>query len=150
LLEEQKAAPVPKLNIREVTIGEARGLDVEYREATQIIGDWALQPREVVQLVPCTIMVPVTVTDPCTGQCRTEYKSCPTVREVKITVFDKVPVSRPVAVSVPCLKPGQPALVQKLAVDCTMEPAILSRFQLLTVPNEVHVPVCPPCPIPHP
>lgn len=151
LLEEQKAVPVPKLNLREVIVGAARGLDVEYREATQIIGEWTLQPREVTQLVPCTTMVPVTVTDPCTGQCRTEYKSCATVREVKVTVFDKVPVSRPVTVGVPCLKPGQPVLAQKLVVDCTIEAAILSRFQLLTMPNEVHVPACPPaCPIPHP
>lgn len=150
LLEEQKAVPVPKLTIRDVTVGEARGLDVEYREVKQIIGEWKLVPREVIQLVPCTTMLPETVTDPCTGKCHTEYKSCPTVRQVKITVFDQVPVQRTVVVSVPCLKPGQPVLLKKLAVDCTIEPAIASRFQLLTMPNEVQVPACPVCPLPPP
>jgi hypothetical protein len=150
LLEEQNAIPVPKLAIREVMVGVARGLDVEYKESPQIVTEWTLQPREVIQTVPCTTMVPVTVTDPCTGKCSTEYKSCPIVRPVKITVFDKVPVQRAVNVGVPCLKPGQPVLANKLVVDCTMEPAIASRFQLLAVPNQVHVPVCPVCPIPHP
>lgn len=150
LLEEQNATPVPKLAIREQIVGEARSLDVEYKEAPQLVTEWSLQPREVTQLVPCTTMVPVTVTDPCTGKCHTEYKSCPIVRPVKITVFDKIPVQRAVTVGVPCLKPGQPMLVQKLVVDCTIEPAIASRFQLLTTPNQVHVPACPVCPLPHP
>jgi hypothetical protein len=131
-------------------IGEARALGVEYREAKQTVTEWTLKPREVIQQVPCTTMVPVTVTDPCTGQCRTEYKESPIVREVKITVFDQVPVERTVVVSVPCLKPGQPLQVKKLVVDTTLEPAICSRFHLLTMPNEVPVPVCPPCPLPHP
>lgn len=150
LFEEQKAIAVPKLNLREVVVGSACGLDVEYRQSLQTVGEWALQPREVVQLVPCTTLMPVTVTDPCTGQCRTEYKACPIVREVKIVVMDKVLVPRTVAVSVPCLKPGPPLQVSKLVVDTTMEPAICSRFQVLTVPNVVPVPACPPCPIPHP
>jgi hypothetical protein len=155
LLEEQKAIAVPKLNLREVTIGEITGLNVEYQEAKQIVTEWTLQPREVIQNVPCTTMVPVTVTDPCTGKCHTEYKETPIVRQVKITVFDKVPVPRTVAVSVPCVKPGPPGRVQKLLLETTMEPAIASRFDLLTKPNEVPVPVCP-CPafpvlpVPHP
>ncbi len=151
LMEEQKATTVPKLNVREVVVGSATALDVAYQQQRQTITEWTLKPREVIQLVPCTTLVPVTVTDPCTGQCRTEYKECPTVREVKIVVMDPVPVAREVAVSVPCLKPGQPLEVRKLVVDKTIEPAICSRFQLLTMPNEVPVPVCPPgCPVPHP
>jgi hypothetical protein len=104
--------------------------------------EWTLKPREVVQDVPCTTMVPTTVTDPCTGQCRTEYKSCPVVRQVKITVYDSVPVERIVVVAVPCLKPGKPLQVSKLVVDTTIEPAIRTRMQVLTMPNEVHVPPC--------
>jgi hypothetical protein len=155
LLEEQQATTVPKLNLREVVVGGANGLNVEYQEAKQIVTEWKLQPREVIQQVPCTTLVPVTVTDPCTGKSHTDYKECPIVREVKITVFDQVPVERTVVVSVPCVKPGQPLLVQKLVLDTTIEPAICSRFQLLTMPNEVPVPVCPapPCPVhplPHP
>jgi hypothetical protein len=150
LLEEQKAIPVPNLRLREAVVGEACGLKVEYQEAKQVVTEWKLQPREVIQQVPCTTMVPVTVTDPCTGKCRTDYKECPTVREVKITVFEQVPVERTVVVGVPCVKPGQPLLVQKLVLDSTIEPAIASRFQLLTMPNEVPVPVCPApaCPVP--
>lgn len=151
LMEEQKATTVPKLNVREVVVGHATGLDVMYQEMKQPITEWALQPREVVQFVPCTTMMPVMVTDPCTGQCHTEYKECPTVREVRITVFDPIPVPRLVSVGVPCVRPGQPLRVSKLVVDKTIEPAICSRFQLLTQPNEVLVPACPPgCAVPHP
>jgi|GEM_PF-6096872 len=151
LLEEQKAITVPKLNVQEVAVGQVGGLAVEYREERQTVLTWTLQPREVVQLVPHTTLQPVTVTDPCTGQCRTEYKPCPTVREMKTTVFDKVPVPRTIIVRVPCLKPAPPLQVSKLVVETTTEPAIASRFQLLTIPNEVSVPACPAaCPVPHP
>lgn len=130
------------MRVREEVVGRACGLDVEYREKKQVVVEWTLKPREVVQHVPCTTMVPVTVTDPCTGQCRTEYKSCPVVRPVKLTVYDPVPVERLVVVAVPCLKPGKPLQVSKLVVDITVEPAIRTRMQLLAMPNQVHVPPC--------
>ena len=150
LMEQQSAIAIPRLNVREEVVGKACGLDVEYREEKQIITEWSLKPREVIQEVPCTTLVPVTTTDPCTGECRTEYKSCPVVRPVKIIVYDTVPVERIVAVSVPCLKPGNPLLVKKLVVDTTLEPALCTRMQLLSMPNIVHVPACPPCPLPPP
>jgi hypothetical protein len=150
LMEQQSAIAIPQMNVREEVVGKACGLDVEYREQKQIVMEWSLKPREVIQEVPCTTMVPVTITDPCTGQCRTTYKSCPIVRPVKITVYDTVPVERIVVVSVPCLKPGKPLVVNKLVVDTTMVPALCTKMQLLTMPNEVHVPTCPVCPLPLP
>ncbi|HEY7158664.1 MAG TPA: hypothetical protein VH575_32265 [Gemmataceae bacterium] len=151
LMEQQSATTIPKMNLREEVVGKAYGLDVEFREEKQIVTEWSVKPREVIQEVPCTTMVPVKTTDPCTGECRTEYKSCPVVRQVKIIVNEPVPVQRVVTVSVPCLKPGNPLLVKKLAVDVTMEPAICTKMQLLTMPNEVYVPSCPPaCLPPHP
>ena len=150
LMEQQSATTIPKMNVREEVVGKANGLDVEFREEKQIVTEWSVKPREVIQEVPCTTMVPVKTTDPCTGECRTEYKSCPVVRQVKIIVNEPVPVQRVVTVSVPCLKPGNPLLVKKLAVDVTMEPAICTKMQLLTMPNEVYVPSYPPtCLPPH-
>jgi hypothetical protein len=149
LMEQQEATTIPQMKVREEVIGRACGLDVEYREQKQVVTEWELKPREVIQEVPCTTMKPVTVTDPCTGQCRTEYQSCPIVRQVKVTVYDPVPVERQVAVAVPCLKPGKPLQVSRLAVDCTIEPALRTRFQLLCMPNQVTVPPCcalPPAP----
>jgi len=151
LIEQQKATTIPQLKVREEVVGKALGLDVEFREEKQIVTEWTVKPREVIQEVPCTTMVPVQTTDPCTGECRTEYKSCPVVKSVKVIVNEPVPVQRAVIVSVPCLKPGKPLLVKKLAVDATMEPAICTKLQVLTMPNEVHVPPCPPtCLPPHP
>jgi hypothetical protein len=148
LMEVQEATTIPRLNLREEVVGKACGLDVEYKEEKQIVTEWALKPREVVKEVLCTRMVPVTIVD-CTGHPHTEYRSEPIVRAVKLVVYDAVPVERVVVVAVPCLKPGKPLLVKKLVVDTTMEPAICTRLQLLTMPNQVQVPVCP-CPIPHP
>ena len=142
LMEQQEATTVPRMRVREEVVGRACGLDVEYREKKQVVVEWTLKPREVVQNVPCTKMVPVTVTDPCTGQCRTEYKSCPVVRPVKLTVYDPVPVERLVVVAVPCLKPGKPLQASKLFVDTTIEPAIRTHMQVLAMPNQVHVPAC--------
>src|SRR5262249_28056493 len=150
LMEQQSAITVPKMNVREEVVGKALGLDVEFREEKQIVTEWTVKPREVIQEVPGTTMVPVQTTDPCTGECRTEYKSCPVVRQVKIIVNEPVPVQRAVIVSVPCLKPGKPLLVKKLAVDGTMEPAICTKLQVLTMPNEVPLPSCPTCLPSHP
>jgi hypothetical protein len=149
LMEQQAATTIPQMRVREEVVGRAVGLDVEYREQKQVVVEWTLKPREIVKDVPCTTMVPVTITDPCTGQCRTEYKSCPVVRQVRLTVYDPVPVERIVVVAVPCLKPGTPLQISKLCVDTTHEPAIATRLQLLAVPNQVHVPPCcalPPAP----
>jgi hypothetical protein len=150
LMELNQATTIPQMKVREEVIGRTQGLDVEYREQKQVVTEWQLKPREVIQEVPCTTMKPVTVTDPHTGQCRTEYQACPIVRRVKVTVYDPVPVERQVAVAVPCLKPGKPMQVSKLAVDCTLESAIETRMQLLSMPNQVSVPPCcaalPPAP----
>jgi hypothetical protein len=148
LMEVQEATTIPQMRVREEVVGHACGLDVEYKEHKQVVCEWKLKPREVIQEVPCTTMVPVKVTDPCTGLCRTEYKSCPIVRAVKVIVYDAVPEERVVVVAVPCLKPGKPLEVRKLCVDTTLEPAICTRLKVLTMPNEVHVPSCctPPCP----
>ena len=148
LMEVQEATTIPRLNVREEVVGEACGLDVDYKEEKQTVMEWVLKPREVVKEVLCTRMVPFATVD-CTGLPRTEYRAEPIVRAVKLTVYDAVPVERVVVVAVPCLKPGKPLLVKKLVVDTTMEPAICTRMQLLTMPNQVQVPTCP-CPIPHP
>jgi hypothetical protein len=146
---------MPVLTLRDVVCGRAHGLEVEFKEEKRVITEWVAKPRQVEQEVLCTTMVPYTVTDPCTGQCHTDYKSCPVVRKVTITVNDVVPQETEVIVRVPVIKPGPELEVRRLALDTTLEAAIETRLRLYTMPNEIHyvVPACPPVPPclgPHP
>ena len=91
---------------------------------------------------------PVTTVDDC-GKCCTVYQQVPVVKEVTITVFEPKSVQKEVIVRVPVLKPGKDLLVRRLAMDEYTIPAIESRFNLLSVPNELTVPeaplFAPPC-----
>jgi len=156
LLEENCATTITKMTPREVVIGQFHPLEVDYHEEKQVITRWTTKEREVIQEVLCTKVVPVTTTDPCTGECHTEHTTCPVMRQVKVKVYDVVPEQAVVVVKVPYLKPGPPQKVFRLELDTTQEPAIETRLRLLTMPNEISVPAPPPppclggaCPGPH-
>jgi hypothetical protein len=160
LIEQQEATTLPKLTLREVEAGRALECPaLDFREERHTVTEITLKPREVEQQVTCVESKPVTVTDPCTGHCHTEYHQCPVVRTVKVTVYEKVPVQREVLVRVPVLKPGRELVIKQLVLDCTTQPAIAKSYQVETVPNEIHMVVpacqapCPPppvCPVPLP
>jgi hypothetical protein len=144
LMEVQSATTLPRFNIREETIGTERGLAVDYVEERRTVTELVMKPHEVEQQVTCMTAQPCTVTDPCTGECHTEYHQVPVCKTVKITVFEAVPTPREVVVRVPYLKPGPEFVHKRLAVDAVTIPAIEKRLQLLTVPNEIAVPAPPP------
>jgi hypothetical protein len=85
--------------------------------------------------------------DSCGKTC-TVYQQVPVVKKVTITVVEPVSVEKEVIVRVPHLKPGNDLLVRRLVAEGVTIPAIESRFNLLTVPNEVAVPAVPPYPAP--
>jgi hypothetical protein len=145
--EEQTLTTLPKINIREETIGFINNLAVEYREVPKVVPSWELRPREVIQDVPTTTLQPCKTIDPVTGECHTEYKPCPVVQRVKVTIQEMVPVNQVVIVRVPCFKPGPVLAVQKLSACPTPAPAVATRLHVHTTPNEVAVPP-PPCPAP--
>ncbi len=156
LVDENAATTIPVMKVRDVAVGRAQGLEVEFRETKRVVTAWVAKPRDVEQEVLCTTLVPYTVTDPCTGECHTDYKPCPVLRKVKVTLYDVVPEEQQVAVSVPIIKPGPPLEVRRVTVDTTMEPAIETRLRLYSMPNEIHVsvpacpPILPPCLVGHP
>lgn len=147
LVEEQCATTIPKLTLREEVVGRGcAGVQLEYAEEKHSVTEMTLKPRKVEQQVVCTEMRTVEKVDPCTGCVCTVREACPVVRTVTLTVYDPVPVTREVVVRVPCLKPGKEVVVKKMVLDVTAEAAIEKRYRLLTVPNEVPVPSCPPAP----
>jgi hypothetical protein len=153
VIEEQEAITIPRLNVREEVVGHAFGPEVDYRDEKRTVTEWVMKPREVTQDFMDVTMMPHTVTDPCTGQCRTEYTPCPTPRQIKTTVYDMVPVPREVVIRVPVFKPGVPLEVRRVVVDNTTQAAILSRMQVLPTPTTVPLPQpcpAPACPLPHP
>jgi hypothetical protein len=144
-VEEQRAVVVPRFRLREEAIGYTQGLDVEYKPEKQVVVEWLMKPREVLQDVVVSKLLPITVTD-CEGHCHTEFQSCPVVEQRKVTVFESVPEQREVVIQVPHLKPGVPLEIRHLVLDTEMRAAIESRMKLHVVPNDVNLTI--PCPAP--
>jgi hypothetical protein len=153
LVPKEKATTVPDWKLREVEVGRViTGPALDFVEEKRCVTEMTLKPREVEQVVTVTESRPVTVTDPCTGKCRTEYKPFDVVKTVKVQVYDVVPVQREVVIRVPVLKPGPEAVHRRLQLDKTTAPAVERRFEAVTTPsvNKVMVPapvVVPPCPV---
>jgi hypothetical protein len=146
LIEDQVETTMPQLRLREQVIGSIAALDVDYRDEKRTVTVLVPKEREVVQDIVATELKPVTVTDPCTGKCHTEYEPCQVINQIKTIVVETVPETREVVVRVPVLKPAAPFLVKRLVVDFGTVEAVEKRLRALNVPNEVVVP--PACPLP--
>jgi hypothetical protein len=147
LVPHDHATTIPDWKLRETEVGRIPGGPVlDFREERQCVTELEVKEQEVEQQVVCHESKPVTVTCPLTGQTRTEYEMCPVVRTVKVKVYQTLPVQRQVIVRVPCLKQGPDLLVKKLVLHEATVPAIARTYQVVTTPNEVAVPACPPLP----
>jgi hypothetical protein len=152
LVPRECATTVPDWKLREVEAGRGpSGPVLEFEDQRQVVTEMRLESHEVEQQVVCTESRPVTVTDPCTGHCRTTYEPCEVVKTVKVRVYETVPVQREVVVKVPVLRHGPEVVVRRLTLDLATAPAVLRRYEAVTTPNEVKfaVPVqkvpVPPC-----
>jgi hypothetical protein len=144
LQEVQSATTLPRMFLRDEIVGTQPGGPVlDFVEQRQFITVLEMKPREEEQEVTCMKSEPITTVDSCGKPCTT-YQQVPDVRKVKITVFEPVSVQREVIVRVPVLKPGRDLVVKRIVLGEETIPAIESRFNLLTIPNEVNVPVAPP------
>jgi hypothetical protein len=147
LVPHETATTLPDWKLRAVEVGRIpEGWSLDFREEKQIVTELRLEPHQVEEKVVCNESKPVTVTDPCTGHCHTEYHSCSVVKTVKVTVYETVPIQREVVVRVPTLKPGGELAVKKLALDPLDVPALERRFHAVTTHNELKVVV--PVPLP--
>ncbi len=152
LQEIQAATTLPRIDLHDELVGtQCGGPVLDYVEQRQTITVLELVPHPAEQEVVCTKAVPTTTVDEC-GKCCTVYEQVPDVKKVIITVFEPKNVEKEVIVRVPVLKPGPDMLVRRLRMDAYTIPAIESRFNLLTVPNELAVPEAPlfspPCAAP--
>jgi hypothetical protein len=146
LQEVQSATTLPRMKLRDEIVGvQCGGPVLDYIEQRQTITVIELTPRQTTQQVTCMTSEPVTTVDEC-GKCCTVYQQVPSVKDVTITVFEPKSVQKDVIVRVPVLKPGKDLQVRRLVLDQYTIPAVESRFNLLTVPNEVAVPEAPVCP----
>jgi hypothetical protein len=101
----ETATPLQVLVPREVITTEPRkALEIEYREEKRVVTEIVMKPREVEEAVPCTIVCPVKVVDPHTGECSTVMQPVTEVKIVKRTVFEPAPEERTIIVRVPALK----------------------------------------------
>jgi hypothetical protein len=140
LVPHEHATTLPDWKLRPVETGRLpEGPVLDFREEKQVVTELRLQPRQVEEQVVCNESKPVTVTDPCTGCCHTEYRTCPVVKTVKVTVYDTVPVQREVLVRVPVLKPGGEVVVKQLTLVPEAVPAVERRFHAVTTHNELKV-----------
>jgi hypothetical protein len=153
LVPKEKATTVPDWKLREVEVDRIKvGPVLDFVEEKRFVTEMTLKSHEVDQLVTVTESRPVTVTEPCTGKCRTEYKPFDVVKTVKVKVYDVVPVQREVVIRVPVLKAGPEAVIKRMQLDKTTAPAVERRYDAVTTPtvNTVKVPaplVVPPCPV---
>ncbi len=151
LLEEQTAATLPRLTLRDVEVGREKqtSLQIDWKESHYVCTELTVEPVTSEQEVVCLTVKPETSVDPCTGKPCTVYKQVPEVKKVQVTVMKAVPRQREYIVRTPCLKPVErDVVVHKLAVDATTIPAVTTRLHAVTVPCEakVQVPLCqPPC-----
>ena len=146
LVPKEKATTVPDWKLREIEVDRRiTGPELDFVEEKRCVTEMTLRPREVEQAVTVIESRPVTVTDPCTGKCRTEYQPCEVVRMVKVKVYDVVPTQREVIIRVPVLKPGPEAVVKKMQLDKTTAPAIERRYDAVVTPSTSKVVV----PVPH-
>lgn len=152
LVPKEKATTAPNWKLRDVEIDRVRtGPVLDFVEEKRFVIVMNLHSREVEQVVTVTESHPVTVTDPSTGKCRTEYQPREVVKTVKVKVHEVVPVQREVVIRVPVLKPGPEAVIQRIQLEKTTVPAIEHRFDAVTTPsaNKVALPlphVAPACP----
>jgi hypothetical protein len=152
LVPHERATTLPAWTLKPVEVGRLpAGPVLDFHEERQWVTELSVRPRQVEEQVVCNESHPVTVTDPCTGHCHTEYRTCPVVKTVKVTVYDTVPVRREVVVRVPTLRPGGELLVKKLVLLPDTVPAVERTFEAVTTHNELTVVVpVPPCPPPPP
>jgi hypothetical protein len=134
--------------LRDELVGsQCGGPVIDYVEQRQTVSAVEMKPHTVEQEVTCMTSQPVTTADSCGKPCTT-YQQVPVVKKVTITVFEPVTVQKEVIVRVPVLKPGKDLIVRRLVADEVTIPAVESRFNLITIPNEVAVPTPPPY-VPH-
>jgi hypothetical protein len=153
LVPTEQATTIPDWKLREVELGRLPAAPVlNFREQKQKVIVMELREREVEQKVVRYESQVVKVTDPCTGKCRTEYKSCPVVKTEKVKVHEVVPVEREVVVRVPVLEPGGEEVVTGLVLDQLTQPAVRRTFEAVTTNHalKVQVPVPVVCPPPAP
>jgi hypothetical protein len=147
LVPHERATTLPDWKLRAVEVGRIpEGWVLDFHEEKQIVTELRLEPRQVEEQVVCNESKPVTVIDPCTGQCRTEHRVCPVVKTVKVTVYKTVPIKKEVVVRIPRLKPAGEVAVKKLVLDSLDVSALERRFQAVTTHNELKVVV--PVPLP--
>jgi hypothetical protein len=140
LVPHDNATTLPDWQLRPVEVGRLpEGPVLDFREEKQVVCELRLQPRQVEEQVVCNESRPVTVTDPCTGRCHIEYRTCPVVKTVKVTVYETVPVQREVLVRVPVLKPGGEVVVKQLTLVPETVTAVERRFHAETTHNELKI-----------
>src|SRR5262249_8817726 len=68
LVPKEEAIALPALKLREIEVGTATGLALDFYEEKRKVTELELKECEVEQKVVCREMKAVTVKDPCTGK----------------------------------------------------------------------------------
>jgi hypothetical protein len=146
LAEEQMPVTLPRIQIHDKMVGYGQDLEVKYREERRKVIVWVSKPRQVEKEVVLMDLEPVTVTDPCTGQCHTHYRQVPKVRTMKVTVYEVVPETQEVIVNVPAGFTAAPFTVQKVTALPVSVPGVKTTLHPVVAPNEIALPPEPTCP----
>jgi hypothetical protein len=105
-------------------------------------------PREIEREVCCTRMVPVCVTDPCTGCTYTCCKPETYTQKVHCTVMEQVPEQREIAYKVCTMKPETRTYeTHRCVAECHPETVVHKERYCVMVPyqQKIKVAVCTPC-----
>ena len=133
----EREVPIQRLVPREViTLVPTTTVEVAYREEKRVFTEMVLQPREVERPMTVSVIKPVTVTCPTTGQCSTVMQPCTEVKMVKQTEFVAVPVKRELIEKVPFLRTVQAEIPQKTLI-------LEYKTEMRKLPGAVAVPSGP-------
>lgn len=146
LIEEQEATTQHKLEIREqvVAIQTENQLKIDFHKEKRFVTELKLEPYEVTQEVIASKVVEETDYD-CHGNPIKKFVTVPCVRQVKLTKYHQVPVTREVEVTVPCLRCVPRQVMVKKCVALPIEVAAIRRtLRGVPIHNTIDVPACPP------
>ena len=136
--EREEECTVYRLRLRAVTTPEKYTVEVPVQPKR-----FATTVREVEHDQPCTRMVPVCVTDPCTGGTHTEYREETTVKKVKSTVIEVNP--QPVDCAPTCKKEERTRHYTEVVMEEVPQTVVKKVPFCVMVPCEPPAPVGPGC-----
>jgi hypothetical protein len=144
IVEQEEATTIPRLTTRAVECGrEVRThLEVDWAETKYSVTELEFKPRTVLQEVVVCSVEPKKSVDPHSGKECTVFEKVESVKKVKVTVYDCVPVEKHYILKTPVIKPvDKEYLVRRLVLDSTTEPGIRKTLRAVHAPEDVKLQV---------